>query len=435
MGHNEASVCSSFDTKTHRRTIKMHPQPEVCSNPMRSPLGLAVRIIAWVLRRPLAAAAVLSAGAAACAAIFFGAPVRAQDTAMSAAQSTPIYSAAQLDQMLAPIALYPDDLLGQILMAATYPLEVVQADRWLQIPANASLRGSDLAQALQQQPWDASVKALVAFPQILGVMDNNLQWTEELGEAFLVQQAEVMDHVQELRSRAQAARTLNSSAQQNVSTNDQAIEIAPPGADTLFVPIYDPNVAYGEWPYPDYLPYYFDVPGYPLGSFIALAIIAPLWGWNHWDWNHHRLNIGAAPGFGASGPALPLHPGPWRHDPQRRAGVPYRSGSAQARFGNATELRSARENFRGYSPSPASPAPANVPELRTGEPAPVLRAPSGTPQPARIQEPRYSTGIERPAPPALESFGGGAQVRVQEQRGAGSRMSVAPSGGARGVRR
>ena len=391
-----------------------------------------MRIIAWVSHRPSGAAAILSMGTAVCAAMIFGAQVRAQDMAMPAPPSAPVYSAAQLDQMLAPIALYPDDLLGQILMAATYPLEVVQADRWLQVPANASLRGVDLAQALQQQPWDASVKALLAFPQILSVMDNNLQWTEELGEAFLVQQADVMDHVQQLRSRAQAARTLNSTAQQTVSTNDQAVEIAPPGADTLFVPVYDPNVAYGEWPYPDYLPYYFDVPGYPLGSFMAFAIIAPLWGWNHWDWNHHRLNIGAGPGFGRGGPPLPLHPGPWRHEPERRAGVPYRSGSAQSSFGNAAELRSGRENFRGYFPTTTSPGRASVPEARTGVPAPVVRAPSGMPPSARIEGPRYSPGVvERPAPPALESFGGGAQVRMQEQRGAGSRMSVAPSGGGR----
>ena len=412
--------------------VKMHHQPGLCSPERRGPLERARRVIASALPTFGDMAAILSAGAAICAAIFLYSQVRAQETVMSAPQGAPVYSAAQLDQMLAPIALYPDDLLGQILMAATYPLEVVQADRWLQVPANASLRGVDLAQALQQQPWDASVKALVAFPQILSVMDNNLQWTEDLGEAFLVQQADVMDHVQQLRSRAQAARTLNTTPQQTVSSNDQAIEIAPPGADTLYVPIYDPNVAYGEWPYPDYLPYYFDVPGYPLGSFMAFAIIAPLWGWNHWDWNHHRLNIGPGPGFGMAGPALPLHPGPWHHDPDRRAGVPYRSNSAQARFGNAAELRSGRENFRGYFPTITAPERPGVPEPRAGVPAPVVRAPSAMPQAARTVEPRFSpSAVERPAPPAFESFGGGAQVRMQEQRGAGSRTSVAPAGGGR----
>src|SRR6266550_1776459 len=123
------------------------------------------------------------------------------------------YSAEQLDQMVAPIALYPDDLLGQILMAATYPLEVVQADRWLQDPSNASLRGSTLAQALQSLPWDASVKSLVAYPQILAWMDSALDWTEAAGDAFLAQQSDVMDSVQRLRTRARAAGTLSSTPQ------------------------------------------------------------------------------------------------------------------------------------------------------------------------------------------------------------------------------
>ncbi len=417
----------------------MHHQAGVSFHQTREQLGRAARVFATALRKFERAAAILGVGAAICAAIFFEAQVRAQDTAMSAPQGTPVYSAAQLDQMLAPIALYPDDLLGQILMAATYPLQVVQADRWMQVPPNASLRGAELAQALQQQPWDASVKALLAFPQILSVMDNNLQWTEELGEAFLVQQADVMDHVQQLRGRAQAARTLTSSAQQTVSNNDQAIEIAPPGADTLYVPVYDPSVVYGEWPYPDYLPYYFDVPGYPLGSFMVFAIIAPLWGWNHWDWNHHLLNIGTGPGYvpgyGGGGRPLPLHPGPWRHDPLQRGGVPYRSNNAQARFTNPTELRSGRENFRGYFPTISSPAPSTVAEPRTSGPAPAVRNAGSMPQIPRAGEPRSLPGPSvRSAPPALESFGGGAQVRTQEQRGAGSRMSSAPSGGAR-VRR
>ena len=169
-----------------------------------------------------------------------------QNAAVPPSQATPVFSGAQLDQLLAPIALYPDDLLGQILMAAAYPLEIVQADRWLQVPANASLRGTELAQALQQQPWDPSVKSLVAYPEVLSVLDNNLQWTEDLGEAFLAQQADVMDHVQQLRARALAARTLNSNTQQTVTNEGPAIEIAPASPDTVYVPVYDPNLAYGD---------------------------------------------------------------------------------------------------------------------------------------------------------------------------------------------
>jgi Protein of unknown function (DUF3300) len=136
-------------------------------------------------------------------------------------------TAEQLDQLVAPIALYPDPLVAQILMAATYPLEVVEVDRWLQTPANAALKGDALTAVLQQHPWDPSIKSLAPFPQLLRVMDSNLQWTEQLGDAFLAQQADVMDAVQRLRQRAQAAGSLASTPQQTVSTEDQEITIEP----------------------------------------------------------------------------------------------------------------------------------------------------------------------------------------------------------------
>ena len=181
------------------------------------------------------------------------------------ASPAPAYSTVQLDQMVAPIALYPDELLGQILMAATYPLEVVQADRWLQDPANAALHGDALTYALQSQPWDLSIKSLVAFPQILAMMDTSLDWTEQLGDAFLAQQPDLMDSVQRLRARARAAGTLASTPQQQVSGPDQAIEIAPADAGTVYVPVYDPRMAYGTWPYDDYPPADFFWPGFVLG--------------------------------------------------------------------------------------------------------------------------------------------------------------------------
>ncbi len=133
-----------------------------------------------------------------------------------------VFSTDQLDQMLAPIALYPDPLLAQVLMAATYPLDVVQADRWLQDPGNAALRGDSLNAAMEQALWDPSVKSLVPFPQVLHMMDGNLTWTEQLGEAFLASQPAVMDSVQRLRQRAQAAGRLQSSSQEVVSTQGPA---------------------------------------------------------------------------------------------------------------------------------------------------------------------------------------------------------------------
>jgi hypothetical protein len=167
-------------------------------------------------------------------------------------------AAAQLERLVAPIALYPDPLVAQILIAATYPLEIVEADRWRQIPANAALRGDALTVALQQQSWDPSIKSLVPFPQVLQMMDSNLDWTEQLGDAFLAQPADVMDAVQRLRQRAQAANSLSSTPQQTVLTEDQEIMIEPANPEIVYVPAYNPWCVYGTWPYPDYPPFYFD---------------------------------------------------------------------------------------------------------------------------------------------------------------------------------
>jgi hypothetical protein len=142
----------------------------------------------------------------------------APDQPDSQQPSAPVYDQAQLDQLLAPVALYPDQLLGQILMASTYPLEVVEASRWLQDPNHAALRGPALAQALDQLDWDPSVKSLVAFPSVLQMMDNQLEWTKSLGDAFLAQQADVMDSVQRLRHEALNNGTLQSNSQLVVTT-------------------------------------------------------------------------------------------------------------------------------------------------------------------------------------------------------------------------
>jgi hypothetical protein len=148
-------------------------------------------------------------------------------TSAPPAQAAPLYTAAQLDQLLAPVALHPDQLLGQILMASTYPLEVVEAARWVEDPNNARLKGDQLAAALQDKDWDPSVKSLAPFPQILRMMDDRLDWMQKLGDAFLSQQNEVMDSVQRLRRQAEEAGTLQSSPQQTVTTQDQTITVEP----------------------------------------------------------------------------------------------------------------------------------------------------------------------------------------------------------------
>jgi hypothetical protein len=368
-------------------------------------------------------------------------PAASAPAAMApAAPAAPAYSAMQLEQMLAPIALYPDQLLGPILMASTYPLEIVQADRWLQNDANASLHGAQLLEALQQETWDQSVKALVPFPQVLTLLDNDLDWTEQLGNAFLAQQSDVMDAVQRLRARAQAAGTLKSSEQEAVTSIGQDIDIGPADQDVVYVPVYNPLAAYGGWPWADYPPDDFIVTGYPFGSFIGITIVPSLWGWNQWDWGHHRLNIVGRPGPDRP----PVRPMAWQHNPTHRGGVPYLDTQTRARFEGANDRHAISSDFRGYAPvqgvsavppSVRSPiATPSAPAVRTFEaprsaPIPVQR-PSA---PAFAESSPAPSFLSRPAPPALESFGRGPQVFMQEQRGASSRMSV-PSGGGGGSR-
>ncbi|HMF50189.1 MAG TPA: DUF3300 domain-containing protein, partial [Candidatus Saccharimonadales bacterium] len=171
----------------------------------------------------------------------------------------PVFKQEELDQVLAPIALYPDALVSQILIASTYPLEIVQADRFAK--QNASLKGDALTKALEAQTWDPSVKSLVNFPQIVTMMSEKLDWTQKLGDAFLGQQKEVMDTVQSLRAKAQAAGNLKTTKEQTVIVEQKIIRIEPASPQVIYVPAYNPTVVYGAWPYPAYPPYYYP-PGY-----------------------------------------------------------------------------------------------------------------------------------------------------------------------------
>jgi hypothetical protein len=329
--------------------------------------------------------------------------------ASGSVRSSPL-GEAELDQLTAAIALYSDPLIAQILTAATYPLEVVEAHRWLQDPGNAALRGDQLAAALQQQSWDLSVKSLVPFPQVLAMMDSNLDWTERIGEAFLAQQDAVMDSIQRLRQRAASAGSLHTTPQQTVSTEDQAIEIEPTDPAVVYVPYYDPDVIYGPWPWPDESPFILLPPpgiiiggGLWIGFSIGFPILGPFWGWNRWDWHHHRLGIR---GGGGPGPA-----GPWVHDPVHRRGVPYRGDALAARYQDRSEA--ALRDARGF------------PARTDGQHA---AAPSGhglavEPRPAPRGRSLPST---RPSPPTFESYGAGSQVHQQSQRGSASRSAPGP---------
>jgi len=199
----------------------------------------------------------------------------------------------QLQQLVAPIALYPDSLVAQILAASTFPEQVVEADRWVQ--ANPDLKGDALGQAVDQEPWDPSVKALAAFPSVLGNMDKNLSWTSSLGDAYYNQQQDVMDAVQVMRRRAQEAGNLKSTPQETVATQDSNISIEPASPDVVYVPAYNPWLVYGgpvvAWPgwYP-YPGIWFGGPYLSWGGGFGIGWYGGFgWGWGHWgfDWHNH----------------------------------------------------------------------------------------------------------------------------------------------------
>ena len=213
------------------------------------------------------------------------------------AGTTAAFSAQELDQMLAPIALYPDSLLAQVLIAATYPEQVTEADRWLK--SNPGLKGDPLNTALDGMAWDLSIKALAPFPQVLEMMAKESAWTQRLGEAFLAQQGDVMDSVQRLRHKASAAGNLKTTPEQKVVVQGESIEVAPANPEVVYIPSYNPVVVYGPWWYPAYPPfaYYPVFPGVAVGvgvfGFFPLVAVGPAWGWGwgSWGWGHHDVFI------------------------------------------------------------------------------------------------------------------------------------------------
>jgi uncharacterized membrane protein YgcG len=201
----------------------------------------------------------------------------------------------QLQQLVAPIALYPDSLVAQILAASTFPEQVVEADRWVQ--AHPEVKGDALGEAVDQQPWDLSVKALTTFPSVLGNMDKNLSWTSSLGDAYYNREQDVMDAVQVMRQRAQEAGNLKTTGQQTVTTQDSTIIIEPSSPEIVYVPAYDPWVVYGgpivAWPgwYP-YPGIWYGGPYLSFGVGFGIGYVGGYgWGWHHWgsDWHHRSV--------------------------------------------------------------------------------------------------------------------------------------------------
>src|SRR5256886_972504 len=219
---------------------------------------------------------------------------QAESQVMTTTEEAPKLPNDQLDSLVAPIALYPDPLLAQTLAASTYPLEVIQLEQWME--KNPNLKGKALADAVAKQPWDPSIQALVEFPDVGQRMGGNIQWTTDLGNAFLAQESDVMGAVQRMRAKAQGTGNLKTSAQSVVKTETipsgkQVIEIQQANPDVVYVPSYDPAVVYG--PPPPQYPYYpYTYPGYVPGTALAwgagIALGAAAWGaWGGggWGWN------------------------------------------------------------------------------------------------------------------------------------------------------
>jgi hypothetical protein len=293
----------------------------------------------------------------------------------------PTLAPQQLENLVAPIALYPDPLLGQVLAASTYPVELVEAQQWLQ--ANGNLQGQQLTDAARQQTWDASIQALVAMPDVLAKLNQNIQWTTDLGNAFLAQPADVMAAVQRLRGRAQANGRLQSNQQETVTTQtqngQQAIEIQPADPQVIYVPAYDPSYVWGAPAWGAYPPLYY--PYYGFGWYPGINIGLCFggwggWGWGGWGWgwgpnwfggglfinagffNRYGYGFGGVYGgrFGAGFRGTTA----WAHDASHRMGVGYSNAALNSRYGAASQasrIASARSgNYHSFGQGTAGSA-------------------------------------------------------------------------------
>ncbi|TLY27005.1 MAG: DUF3300 domain-containing protein [Nitrospirae bacterium] len=367
------------------------------------------------------------------------------------------FTQQELDQMLAPIALYPDSLLSQILMASTYPLEVVEAARWSR--ANPDLKGDQAVRAVEQNSWDPSVKSLAAFPQVLQMMDEKLDWTERLGDAFLAQQAQVTDTVQNLRHKAYDAGNLKSTDQVRVDQQGQTIVVEPARPEVIYVPYYDPAVIYGPWWWPAYPPVYWAPwPGYFVGPRFAVGFT---WGvgipvgvgffFGAFDWPHRHITVVNVNNFYfRTGNVNRVTV--WQHDPVHRRGVLYRDASLRQQFRRTSASPEVRRDFRGHEPSSfegrrefgnrqeARGGPGSRPEQR-GSLSGRMNVPDVSRSSPRIAPSRPSapSGVSPPPhfeqrPHAFEGVGHGADVRTFSSRGHASFQGSAPrsSGSFRG---
>jgi hypothetical protein len=296
----------------------------------------------------------------------------------------------ELDQLLAPIALYPDQLLTQLLMASTYPLEIVQADRW--VKANPKVKDKALSDALEKQTWDPSVKSLVNFPQVLAMMSEKLDLTIRLGDAFIAQQSDVLNTVQKLRGKAQTQGQLKNNEQQKVIVEApppqvsqttvvveqvtpppaQIIKIEPTQPSVVYVPTYSPTVVYGGWPYPSYPPAPYYPPGYVASNVMSFGLgvaCGAAWGyaWGNSNWGggnvdidvdrtnfNRNINRESYKGNVSNRQNnISGGKGNWQHNSAHRGSVPYRDAGTANKYGGAQQRQAsqARSDYRGRTDS------------------------------------------------------------------------------------
>jgi hypothetical protein len=289
----------------------------------------------------------------------------------------PVFTQEQLDQMLAPIALYPDPLLAQVLMASTYPGEVAEAVTWSK--AHPDAKGDDAVKQVANQPWDPSVQALVAFPQVLATLGQDPVWVQRLGDAFLAQPDDLMNGVQRLRRQAQAAGNLQSNQYQNVTIQNAApapapaatttteapaqapasssstIIIQPADPQVVYVPTYNPTTTYGTWAYPASPPAYYPPPPayYPGQALMAglafgtgVAIVGALWGDCDWGNNDVDIDVNRYNNINANN-RISNNQNKWQHNAAHRNGVPYRDSRSREQYGRQLEGASQRQAYRG----------------------------------------------------------------------------------------
>ena len=363
------------------------------------------------------------------------------------------YSTEQLDAMLAPIALYPDPLLAQVMMASTYPLQVVDAARWLAQGSNRQLSGDALAKALEPMSWDPSVKSLVPVPQVLEMMNSKLDWMQQVGYAVATQQADVMNSVQRLRRQAQNAGSLQSTEQQRVVVQQQTIVIEPANPEIIYVPTYNPTLVYGTWPYPSYPPVYVPPPpGYAIGTAIVtgmafaagVAVVGSLWGWARPGWGGGNVNVNVNRYNNINVNRTAINNNVWRAPPNRVGGLPPRAPAGPvgrpARPGGLPPNAIGRPNVQVPNNLVNRPRPTPPAGGIANRPGPVDRPglaarPGASNRPANIQRPdniQRPTNMQRPAniqrpaqtPARAGAFNGqrdGAKAAQFSNRGAQSR--------------